>query len=148
MQLINKALVYRYWPEAEQCFWLKRTYHHTLAQCCLHVPYNSHLHEAMMNYNPLDILQIQSFEDQLREFKSGHKSNTSYFELLGDNVLCFQRANVSGQTNKIPSILTYPFCRHLKALISMTTSFTYFTSNFNLSSNCGHLQALGWHFRT
>ena len=94
----DQYAVYRYWPEADQRFWLKGTYHHALAQCCLHAAYDFHLHEAMMKYNLLDILRIQPFENKLEEFKAkfSYKYHTSYFELLCNNILCFQRAYVSG----------------------------------------------------
>jgi len=95
MRLINTVLVYRYWPEAEQRFWLKGTYHHTLAQCCIHAAYESHLHEAMLKYNLLDILRIPSFENQLKEFRYISRSRTHYFRLLGEIIQFFQSGHVS-----------------------------------------------------
>jgi len=95
MRLINTVLVYRYWPEAEQRFWLKGTYHYTLAQCCRHVAYESQLHETMLKYNLLDILRIPSFENRLEEFRHKYRSRTNYFRLLGKSIRFFQSAHVS-----------------------------------------------------
>jgi len=143
MRLINiMVLDYRYWPEAEQCFWLKGTYHYILAQCCVHAACDSHLLGAMMNYNLLDILRIQSFENRAGEFKSNYKSHIDYFSLLGNNILCFQRTRVSEWTNE-PWILPYPFYRLSKAPISMVAFYTNFISSFDPNWKHGHLRVLG-----